>query len=91
MVELVIRPKTMSLAGIVGRFLGLPPTHPKTRLCVHSVMGQMVHYAHGRPTFALLWPDWKIDARQLEVIADHIADFSIAGLRSVKQDLAKKL
>ncbi len=90
-VELVIRPKIMSLAGIVGRFLGLSPTDPKTRLCVHSIMGQMVHYAHGQPTLALLWPDWKIDGDQLEVIANHIADFSIAGLKSVKRNLAKAL
>lgn len=83
-VELVIRPKIMSLAGIVGRFLGLPPTHPKTRLCAHSVIGQIVHYAHGRPTLALLWPDWKMDSGQLEGIADHIAAFSIAALKSVK-------
>ena len=88
-VELVMRPKIMSLAGIVGRFLQLSPTHPKTRLCVHSVMGQMVHYANGRPTFALLWPDWKIDSAELEVIAEHIADFSIAALKAVKKELAK--
>lgn len=88
-VELVIRPKIMSLAGIIGRFLGLPPTHPKTRLCVHSVMGQVVHYAHGRPTLALLWPDWKLDSRELELIADQITDFSLAALRSFKKDLAK--
>ena len=88
-VELIIRPKMMSLGGIVGRFLGLSPMDPKTRLCAHSVMGQMVHYAHGRPTLALLWPDWKIDEGQLEVIANHIAEFSIAALKSVKKDRAK--
>jgi len=88
-VELVIRPKIISLSRIVCRFLGVSPTHPKTRLCVHSVVGQIVHYAHGRPTLALLWPDWKIDGSELELIADHIADFSLAALRSVKKDLAK--
>jgi len=88
-VELVIRPKMMTLAKIVSRFLRLPPAHPKTRLCVHSVMGQVVHYAHGRPTLALLWPDWKIDAAELEAIANHIADFSLAALKSVKKDVAK--
>ena len=88
-VELVIRPKIMSLCGIVGRFLGLSPTHPKTRLCAHSVMGQMAHYAHGRLTFALLWPDWKLDSEELEVVANHITDFSIAALKAVKKDLAK--
>lgn len=88
-VELVIRPKLKILAGIVSRFLGVPPTHPKARLCVHSIMGQLVHYAHGRPTLALLWPDWKLDAAELEGIANHIVDFSIAGLKSVKRELSK--
>ena len=88
-VELVIRPKIMSLAGIIGRFLGLPPTHPKTRLCVHSVVGQFVHYMHSRESLALLWPDWKMDAAELDSIANHTADFSIAALKSVKKDLAK--
>ncbi len=88
-VELVIRPKLKTLAGIVGRFLGVPPTHPKARLCVHSIMGQLVHYAHGRPTLALLWPDWKLDAAELEVIANHIVDFSITAMKAVKRELTK--
>ncbi len=89
-VELIIRPKLMTLAGIVSRFIGLPPTHSKTRLCVHSVIGQIVHFVHGRPALAFLWPDWKIDAAELEVIANHIADFSIAALKSIKKGLAKE-
>jgi len=89
-VELIIRPQLMTLAGIISRLTGLPPTHPKTRLCVHSVIGQMVHYVHGRPALVLMWPDWKIDSAELEVIADHIADFSIAALKSIKKGLAKE-
>lgn len=65
------------VAGIIGR----RPHDEKTRLCVHSVMGQMIVYALAHPFLVRLWPELKMTPAQLGRIADHIADFSLAYLR----------
>ncbi len=84
-VERLVRPRMMILVDIVGRLLDLPPTHKKARLAAHSIIGQAVHYVQGRPLISLLWPDWTIDPEQMEEVINHIADFSIAALRAMKE------
>jgi TetR/AcrR family transcriptional regulator, regulator of cefoperazone and chloramphenicol sensitivity len=77
----VSRPLYDRFRKVIGRMIGLPIDHEKTRLCTHSVIGQIVHYAHARPFVARLWPEQKMTPKQLDRIADHIADFSLAYLR----------
>lgn len=77
----VMRPNYDSLRAIVGRILGLPPGDTRTRLCVHSIVGQVVHYSHARPVLAHLWPAFKGTPKQLDEIADHIANFSLCYLQ----------
>jgi TetR/AcrR family transcriptional regulator, regulator of cefoperazone and chloramphenicol sensitivity len=84
-VEHVIRPNAMALCTIVGRLINRPPTDVKTRLCAHSIIGQVVHYVHGRPVIRLLWPEWKVTPETLDEIANHIADFSIAALKEIAE------
>jgi AcrR family transcriptional regulator len=76
----VIRPNYDSLRTIVGRILGLPPSDTRTRLCVHSIVGQVVHYSHARPVLSHLWPAFKGTPKQLDEVADHIARFSLCYL-----------
>jgi AcrR family transcriptional regulator len=81
---------------IVGRISGLPPHNEKTRLCVYSLMGQVFLYVLQRPFLARVWPELKMNPEQVERIADHIADFSLAYIRQdhshvdVPSDLKKK-
>jgi len=84
-VEHVIRPNSLVLRGIVGRILGLPEDHRQTRLCVHSVIGQVMHYAHAGPVIALLWPDWEMTPEAVDEIANHVAEFSLAAMHSIKR------
>ena len=79
-VEHVIRPNVMVLCTIVGRIIGRPPTDLRTRLCAHSIIGQVVHYIQSRPVLDLLWPEWDRSPNNFKEIANHIADFSIAAL-----------
>jgi TetR/AcrR family transcriptional regulator, regulator of cefoperazone and chloramphenicol sensitivity len=79
-----LRPLYDRFREIVGAILGLPLDHEKTRLCVHSVIGQAIHYVQGRPLLARLWPDLRMTPDQLDRIADHIADFSLAYLRAFR-------
>jgi AcrR family transcriptional regulator len=77
----ISRPIYERMLALVGGIIGRRPHDEKTRLCVHSVMGQMIVYALARPFLVRLWPELKMTPAQLDSIADHIADFSLAYLR----------
>ena len=79
----VSRPLYDRFRKLIGQMIGLPVDHEKTRLCTHSVIGQVVHYAHARPFVERLWPEQKMTPAQLDRIAAHIADFSLAYLAEV--------
>lgn len=81
-----LRPLYDRLREIMGAMLGLPRDHETTRLCVHSIIGQAVHYVQGRRILAHLWPELKMTPDQVDRIADHIADFSLAYLRALKSE-----
>lgn len=76
------RPIYERMLGLIGTITGLSPHEEKTRLCTHSVMGQVFLYIMQGPFLARMWPDLKMTPGQLDRIADHIADFSLAYLRS---------
>jgi AcrR family transcriptional regulator len=80
-VDDVLRPASAGLRETVGALLGLPADHETTRLCAHSVIGQIVFYVVGRPILARLWPGLRMTPPQLGRIAAHIADFSLAYVR----------
>lgn len=81
-IDEAIRPIYSRLREIIGTILRLPSDNETTRLCTISVVGQIVHYAHARPVLALLWPELKMTPRQVERIANHIADFSLAYIKA---------
>lgn len=80
-VQEVIRPRYETLRQIISSIIRLPSEHPTTRMCAHSVIGQVVHYAHARPVIDRLWPELNFNAEQ---IAGHIATLSLAGLQAIR-------
>jgi hypothetical protein len=84
LIEDTIRPLYNRLRSLVGQILNLPMDHEKTRLCTHSIMGQVAHYSHARPVMTQLWPEMKTTPEQKKMIANHIADFSLAYLRAAR-------
>jgi AcrR family transcriptional regulator len=79
-----IRPLYSRMCKLIGSMLGLPPEHERTRLCAHSIVGQILFYAFARPVMLRLAPKMKLTASQFDLIADHIAEFSLAYLRQTK-------
>jgi TetR/AcrR family transcriptional regulator, regulator of cefoperazone and chloramphenicol sensitivity len=77
----ISRPVYNQLCEIVGALAGLPAADEKTRLCAHSIMGQVILYVLAGPVLGRLWPELKTTPEQLDRIADHITDFSLAYLR----------
>jgi AcrR family transcriptional regulator len=82
-IDRVIGPNYGVMRKIVAGIIGFPPEHEMTRLCAHSVIGQVVHYAHARPVIARLWPELTMTEDQIDLIAEHITGFSLAGLRAL--------
>jgi AcrR family transcriptional regulator len=84
LIEETIQPLYDRVRSLVGQILNLPMNHEKTRLCTHSIMGQVAHYSHAQPVMSHLWPEMKMSPEQRAMVANHIADFSLAYLRSAR-------
>jgi len=78
-----MRPIYDRMRKAVGEIIGLPVDHETTRLSVNSIVGQILFYTFSSPVLAHLQPELKLTANQLDRIADHIADFSLAYLKKV--------
>lgn len=55
------------------------------RRCVHSIFGQCLFYRHSHPVLQRLHPKLRYDGKEIEAIATHIADFSLAGINSISK------
>lgn len=82
-----IRPLYSRMCQLLGHILRLPPEHEKTRLCAHSIIGQILFYAFARPVISRLAPEMKLSATQLDQLTDHITDFSLAYLRQTNRNV----
>jgi TetR/AcrR family transcriptional regulator, regulator of cefoperazone and chloramphenicol sensitivity len=89
MIDRVSRPIYDRLLELIGKIIGMPAHHKKTRLCAHSVMGQILFYVFAGPVLERFSPDMKLTDEMLEQIANHIADFSLAYLRQIGRDAKK--
>jgi hypothetical protein len=86
-VEQAILPRIRFLGGIVAELLDCEPTDPRVRRCVISIQAQvafLLGLARAPAPFrALVVPDWPLTAAQSEALAEHIALFSLAGVRAL--------
>jgi TetR/AcrR family transcriptional regulator, regulator of cefoperazone and chloramphenicol sensitivity len=87
-----IRPLYTRMCTLIGSMLGRPPEHEKTRLCAHSIIGQILFYAFTGPVISRLAPEMKMTAKQIDLVAEHIAEFSLAylGQANPKRRSSKK-
>jgi hypothetical protein len=53
---------------------------------VNSIVGQILFYTFSWPVLSHLQPELKLTPEQLDRIAVHIADFSMAYLKKVGQE-----
>jgi AcrR family transcriptional regulator len=82
----VTRPIYERLLELVGRIIDLPPKNEKTRLCVNSIMGQILVYILAGPLLMRLWPELEMTQEQVDRIAKHIGDFSLTYLRQANSE-----
>jgi AcrR family transcriptional regulator len=82
-IDETMRPVYDRFRELIGSMLHLTPDHDQVRLSTHSVIAQVVHYAHARHVVSRVWPELELNPERIAQIATHIADFSLAGLRQI--------
>jgi len=85
-----IRPLYQRMCKLIAVIVALPPDHHKTRLCAHSIIGQILFYAFAAPVISRLGPEAKLTRSQVDLIANHITEFSLAYLRNLKPSRRRK-
>jgi AcrR family transcriptional regulator len=87
-VERAIRPRIQYLTGIVSELLACAADDPRVRRSVVSLQGQCLFHARllqaADPFREIGFPQWPRDTTlELEAVADHVAEFSLAGIRGI--------
>jgi TetR/AcrR family transcriptional regulator, regulator of cefoperazone and chloramphenicol sensitivity len=82
LVELGVRPRVEYLSGLIAEIIGTEPGDQRVLRCVASVQSQTLAYMPN-PISTRLGLANKPTPANLDQIADHIAEFSLAGVHAV--------
>jgi AcrR family transcriptional regulator len=74
------------LGKLVGEIVGYPMNEIEQRRYAYSLFGQCLFYRHSHPVLLRLHPELRYDRDEIEAIANHISEFSLAALRAKKSD-----
>ncbi len=89
-IEEVMRPNYAKLRQILSRILDLDPDGRTTRLCAHSVIGQILHYAMAKPVIKKVWPEFEWTPKSMETVASHISEFTLSSLKAMARTEHRK-
>jgi AcrR family transcriptional regulator len=84
------RPLHQELASIVRELLGSRASNKAVRLCTLSILGQSVYYLHARPVISQLYPQQRYGPKEIEGLAEHIAQFSLLALKGFSRKMKGK-
>jgi AcrR family transcriptional regulator len=82
LVEQGVRPRIEYLAGLVAEILDCPSTDPRVLRCVASIQSQSLAYLPN-PIASRLGMTFTPTSAHLDEVAEHIAEFSLAGIHAV--------
>jgi len=82
LVEQGVRPRIEYLSAVVAEIIGCEPGDPRVLRCVASIQAQSIAYLPN-PITDRLGLAFKPTAAHIEAIAQHVADFSLAGVHAV--------
>jgi hypothetical protein len=83
LIEEKVRPQAAQLSEIVGELLERNATEENIRLCTCSIVSQCCFYHHCRPVLLRLFPEQEFSREQIENIAEHIFQFSLAAMKQL--------
>jgi hypothetical protein len=76
-----IAPLHKFLGELVREIAGNKIGQTKLRRVVFSILGQCLFYRHSHPVLQRLHPKLSYNSKEIEAIAEHITNFSLAGIR----------
>jgi AcrR family transcriptional regulator len=89
LIEQGIRPRIDYLRGLISEMIGCAPSDPRVLRCAASVQAQSAAYLPNAIASRLGMPH-KFTPAEIDEIAQHVADFSIAGIREIgKREAAR--
>ena len=84
-----IAPLHEFLGKLVREIAGDGIAEAELRRCMYSILGQCLYYRHSHPVQQRLHPKLRYDRKEIAAIAQHIADFSLAGINALSKSAAK--
>jgi AcrR family transcriptional regulator len=84
------RPLHEQLGSIVREILGGRVEDSGIHLCVFSILGQCLFYRHSRRVIAKLYPSFRFDAGEIDRVATHITEFTLAALKHLDQPISTR-
>ncbi len=78
-----ISQQAATISQIVRELLGGKASEELVRRCGMSVVSQVLFYHNCRPVIGRMYPDLKFGSKQIEQIAEHITQFSLAGINAM--------
>ena len=89
----IVREAIAPLHEFLGKLLreiaGEKTGETELRRCVYSILGQCLYYRHSHPVQQRLHPKLRYDQKEIAAIAQHIANFSLAGINALSKSAAK--
>ena len=76
-------PKLAEIVHVITAAADLPPEHPTVRRCMMSLAAQVTFPFHNRFIFGKLLPEMAADPKAIEALAEHVYEFTLAGIRAV--------
>ena len=89
-IERGIKPSADRLAALVSQILNCSRNDERVWQCAISIQAQCLFYRSSKPVFMRIAPSLKLNPEMIDRIASHIADFSLAGLRSLARERKPK-
>ena len=81
-----IKPNHLRLRSIVAAILPEGATEHQIRHHAFSIIGQCMHYKFASPVMMRLYQDIEFTEDYVSELAEHIADVSLAGMRTAHKD-----
>lgn len=81
-VDRAIRPNSIRVATLVSEIMGAPASAPQVGMCVGSIQTQIHSFAN---PIAKRLVGGRFTPEIIEALAEHVAEFSLAGIRAIGQ------
>ena len=85
-----VRPRLKILSEIVRSVIGADAPQDVVHRAARSIVGQMLFYHFARPMLERVFPDEKFDASAVDALAEHVAIFSLGGLRELANEMKER-